>query len=217
MAEAKAPLDHRIAGALLDIGAVSLSPEAPYTWASGMKSPVYCDNRLTLSYPEVRRAIAEGFVAILERYDLAPDVIVGTATAGIPHAAWLAEKLHLPMAYVRSKAKAHGQGRKIEGRLTDGQRVVLVEDLISTGMSSLAAVDALQEQGAEVAAVLAIFTYGLPDAADAFAARDLPLYTLTDFEALLAVARQRGDLTPKALASLSAWRRDPHAWPQVGV
>ncbi|MDX1421297.1 MAG: orotate phosphoribosyltransferase [Rubricoccaceae bacterium] len=208
----RAPAPGEVARDLLRIGAVLLRPDAPFTWASGLRSPIYCDNRLTLSEPPVRRRLTDGFAALLEREGLAPDVIAGTATAGIPHAAWLADQLGLPMVYVRSSPKGHGRGNRIEGRLVEGARVVLVEDLVSTGGSSLAAAEAVQEAGAEVLAVVAVFSYGLPQAASAFAAAGLPLHTLSDYGALLDVARAEGRLDDAALATLRAWREDPQAW-----
>lgn len=200
---------------LLTIGAVVLSPDQPFTWASGLRAPIYCDNRLTLSFPEVRRAIASGFASHIEAQGLKPDVIAGTATAGIPHAAWLAERLTLPMVYVRSRPKAHGKGNQIEGWLEARQRVVLVEDLISTGGSSLEAVQALREAEAEVVAVLGIFSYGLPVAAQRFADASVPLYTLTDFPTLLAVAAETGYLKPEAVDQLRTWNQDPEAWSEA--
>lgn len=212
MAEASPSLDRRIAADLLAIGAVSLSPEKPFTWASGLRSPIYCDNRLTLSYPAVRRAISDGFVAALARHGLGPAVVVGTATAGIPHAAWLAERLDLPMAYVRSKPKEHGRGNQVEGRIEAGQGVVVVEDLVSTGLSSVGVVDALKAAGARVLAVLAIFSYGLPDAEAAFARAGVPLHTLTTFDTLLDVALSQNLLSPDLIESLRTWRHDPRSW-----
>lgn len=209
---ADAPLPRRIAAHLLNIGAVALSPNEPFTWASGLKSPIYCDNRLTMAYPPVRRDLTEGFASITMQQAFTADVIVGTATAGIPHAAWLAHHLDLPMAYVRSKPKAHGRGNQIEGKLEAGQRVVIVEDLVSTGMSSLAVVRAVREVGVEVTALLAIFSYGLPQSVAQFSAAGVPLYTLTDFETLLDVASEQGSLSPDALRSLQAWRFDPPGW-----
>ncbi len=206
------PLRHRIAHDLLSIQAISLSPAAPYTWASGLRSPIYCDNRVTLAYPRIRRHIAEGFAALMDVNQLTADAIVGTATAGIAHAAWLAEHLHLPMAYVRSKPKAHGQGNQIEGRLTQGQRVVVIEDLVSTGGSSIKVVHALEAAGVNVEAVLAIFSYGLPAADAAFAEAQTPLYTLTTFPSLLEVALSSGQLDQAAIDSLKAWHTNPKAW-----
>ena len=201
-----------LAEELLGIGAVVLAPDDPFRWASGLHAPIYCDNRLTLGYPRLRRALTDGFAALLRRHALAPDVVVGTATAGIPHAAWLADRLDLPMAYVRSKAKAHGRQNQIEGRLAEGQRVVVVEDLVSTGGSSLAAVEAVRAAGVEVLAVVAIFTYGLPGTAEQFAEAGVPLFTLTNFGALLEAAAAHEALSAEALDSLRAWQRAPAAW-----
>lgn len=212
MADVLAPIDRRLAARLLAIGAVSLSPDQPYTWASGRRAPIYCDNRLTIAYPAVRRLITDGFVSRLDEVALRPDVVVGTATAGIPHAAWLADRLDLPLAYVRAKPKEHGRSNQIEGRIEAGQRVVVVEDLVSTGLSSLAVVDALRTAGADVAAVLAIFTYGLPEATAAFEQGGLTLHALTSYDVLIDVAAAEGRLEPAALASLQAWRADPRAW-----
>lgn len=204
-----------IADDLLRIGAVSLSPGEPFTWASGMRSPVYCDNRMTLGHPPVRRRITDGFLGLIERHGLEADVIAGTATAGIPHAAWLADRLERPMVYVRSAAKTHGRSRRVEGPLTAGQRVVLVEDLVSTGMSSLAAVDGLTGEGARVSAVLAIFSYGLPDAVRAFEEAGIELHVLTTFDHLLRAATRSGRLDADALRSLRAWHADPVAWSEA--
>ncbi len=197
-----------VAAELLRIGAVTLRPDAPFTWASGLLSPVYTDNRLTLGHPDVRRRLTDAFVARVLAGGYRPDVIAGTATAGIPHAAWLAERLGLPMAYVRSSAKAHGRGNLVEGPVEAGQRVVLVEDLVSTGGSSLAAVAGLRALGAEVVAVLAVFTYGMAAAENAFAAAQVPLHTLTDFGAVVEAAGFEGE----AKAALDAWQQDPQAW-----
>ena len=205
-------LGRRLAARLLAIGAVAWSPEAPFTWASGLKAPLYCDNRRSIAYPDVRRLITDGFADAIAQRHLAPEVIAGTATAGIPHAAWLADRLGLPMAYVRSKPKAHGQKRAIEGVIQAGQRVVVIEDLVSTGGSSLAAAEAVQSTGADVVAVLAIFSYGLDQAEAAFADVRPPLVTLTDFPTLLDVAREEGRLDDEMLATLQAWRRDPEGW-----
>lgn len=202
----------RLAADLLDLRAVLFAPDEPFTWASGLRSPIYCDNRLTLSDPAVRGRIADGFAALLDAHGYAPDVVVGTATAGIPHAAWLAERRSLPMAYVRSAPKGHGRGNQIEGRVEAGQRVVLVEDLVSTGGSALTAVEALRAAGAEVLAVLAVFSYGFPAAADAFDAAGVPLHTLTDYPMLLEEARRQARVPAEAVETLAAWQRDPAAW-----
>ncbi len=201
-----------LASSLLEIGAVVLRPDDPFTWASGIKSPIYCDNRLTLSYPSLRKTIAKGFVDILMSQDQLPEVIVGTATAGIPHAAWVADLLDLPMAYVRSKAKKHGKANQIEGLLEEGDRVVVIEDLISTGLSSLNAVDALAKVGAYAEQVLAIFSYGLPKAKSAFSEAAVDFKTLTNYDVLLEVAVEEERITADDLSTLKAWKQDPASW-----
>ncbi len=205
-------LSRLLARQLLDIGAVSLSPDRPFTWASGLRSPVYCDNRLTLAYPRVRETIAEGFERVIEAHCLPCDVIAGIATAGIPHAAWLADRMQKPMIYVRSSAKSHGRQQQIEGALETGANVVLIEDLVSTGMSSTSAISPVAEAGAHVAAVLAIFTYGLSRARAAFVAVDTRLFTLTDFQMLIQVARSSGSINDSGLESLTNWYADPVKW-----
>lgn len=202
----------QLARHLLDIEAVLLQPQDPFTWSSGLRSPIYCDNRLTMAHPPVRRVIRDGFAAVIDDEQLAPDVIVGTATAGIPHAAWLAEQLDLPMAYVRSAAKGHGRQNQIEGRIPPGASAVIIEDLVSTGGSALNAVEAVREAGGIVEAVLAIFTYELDAAAERFEDASVPLVTLTTYSALLDVAAARGDLNAADREALDAWRRDPEAW-----
>lgn len=205
-------LSRRLAGELMAIGAVTLSPRKPFRWASGLLSPVYCDNRLTLGYPAMRQMICRGFQELIELNDLPCDLIAGTATAGIPHASWLADRLDVPMVYVRSTLKAHGKGRQVEGVIGEGQNVVVVEDLVSTGMSSTAVISPLTETGALVSAVVAIFTYGLHRAAEAFAASGVPLYTLTDYPTLLEVAAESGALDEDDRLSLRDWYRDPVSW-----
>ncbi len=198
----------RLAEELLRIGAVVFSPDEPFTWASGIRSPVYVDNRLTLAHPEVRRQICAAFAAFADREKLAIDAVVGTATAGIPHAAWLADRLGLPMAYVRGSAKQHGRLNKVEGGLEGGMRVVLVEDLVSTGGSSLNAVGALHAVGVHVLAVLAIFTYELRAAAEAFRAAGVPLHVLTDFSTVFRTALRDGHFTDEQTAHVMDWHRD---------
>lgn len=205
-------MKHDIAAKLLQIGAVALQPNEPFTWSSGLKSPIYCDNRLTLAYPDVRRLIAAGLAELIRTQFPEADLIAGTATAGIPHAAWVSERLGLPMCYVRSQAKAHGKGKQIEGKAEPGQRVVVIEDLISTGGSSLAAVRALKEAGCEVLGVAAIFTYGLDKAKQAFAAENLPVYTLTDYDTLIETAVRLGAVSEHDLATLRKWRENPEEW-----
>lgn len=202
----------RIAEQLLEIRAVSFALDEPFTWVSGRRAPVYCDNRITISYPDVRRYIRDGFVHSMEEHGLRPDVIAGTATAGIPHAAWLADRLDLPMIYVRSSPKQHGRGSQIEGRIEGGQSAIVIEDLVSTGSSSRAVVDALREAGIDVAAVLAIFSYELDDAARTFANLDVPLHTLTRFDELFRAASARGMLSDSSIQSIRDWRADPVAW-----
>lgn len=202
----------RIAQHLLDIQAISLQPHQPFTWASGLKSPIYCDNRITLSYPEVRRAITDAFVEHLLRTHPEVELIAGVATAGIPQAALIAERMQLPMIYVRAQAKDHGKGNQIEGRAQAGQKVVLIEDLISTGGSSLVAVDALREAGLDVLSVSAIFSYQLSSAQERFAAHHCALYALSNYDALLACALDLGRIQAADLAVLSVWKKDPKAW-----
>ena len=195
---------------LLRIGAVALRPDDPFTWASGRRSPIYTDNRLTLSHPGVRGRIADAFAEIARPFE--PDAVSATATAGIPHGALLADRLGLPFSYVRAKPKGHGKENRIEGAVEAGARVVLVEDLVSTGGSALSAAKALREAGAEVVAVVAVFSYGFPEAESAFADAALPLETLTGLDALAAAAHGSGALSDADLATLDAWRRDPVGW-----
>ncbi|GGN96389.1 orotate phosphoribosyltransferase [Saccharibacillus kuerlensis] len=202
----------KIAADLLQIGAVALSPDEPFTWTSGIKSPIYCDNRLTMAYPEVRERIAEGFAELIRSQYPDAEVIAGTATAGIPHAAWVAQKLNLPMAYIRDKAKGHGKQNQIEGLIKPGQKVVVIEDLISTGGSSLKAALAVREVGAEPLAVLAIFSYQLDRAVQAFAEENVPLVTLSNYTALMQTALQLGTIQESQVELLQSWRKDPAAF-----
>lgn len=202
-------VEAQIAGSLLDIGAVALRPHQPFTWTSGIKSPIYCDNRLTMSYPEIRDLIAESFAAMIRKTYPEAEVIAGTATAGIPHAAFTSQKLGLPMAYIRDKAKGHGKENQIEGLIKPGQKVVVIEDLISTGGSSIKAAQAVREAGAEPLAVLAIFSYQLDKAVQAFADVGITLQTLSNYTALIDVAVKRGDIQPEDLELLRSWRQDP--------
>ena len=197
---------------LLQIKAVKLSPNAPFTWASGLKSPIYCDNRVTLSYPVVRTFIRQEFVNLLMKHYSKPDVIVGVATGGIAHGALVAQELGLPFAYVRSEKKSHGMQNQIEGVVNPGQSVVVIEDLVSTGKSSLAAIDALREVGAEVKGMLAIFTYQMKVAAENFEAKQCPLFTLCNYETLIHKAIEENYVTEQDRASLKEWRKDPQAW-----
>ncbi|MBD2846262.1 orotate phosphoribosyltransferase [Paenibacillus sp. IB182496] len=207
-----AQLPKAIAEKLLEIGAVTLRPREPFTWASGMKSPIYCDNRLTMSYPPVRELIADGFAALIrERYPAA-EVVGGTATGAIPHAAWAAQKLELPMIYIRDKAKGHGKQNLIEGKLEPGQKVVVIEDLISTGGSSLKAAQAVREAGGIVLAVVAIFTYQFEVAEQAFKSEEIPLATLSDYTALVGAAEAMGKIGGDDAALLQSWRANPQSY-----
>ena len=210
-------LDHiaeQVASALLEIGAVTLRPQEPFTWTSGIKSPIYCDNRLTMSYPNVRDLIAESFAAIIREQYPEAEVIAGTATAGIPHAAFVSQKLGLPMIYIRDKAKGHGKENLIEGLIKPGQKVVVIEDLISTGGSSIKAAQAVKEAGAEPLAVLAIFSYQLDKATQAFTEAGVPLQTLSNYTALTEKAVEQGSVRSEDLELLKAWRANPASFGQ---
>ena len=201
-----------IAKDLLDIKAVFLSPTEPFTWASGMKSPIYCDNRITMSYPNVRKDIAKGLAEKIKTSFSDVEVIAGTATAGIPHAAWVAEILDLPMVYIRSKAKDHGKGNQIEGRISKGQKMVVIEDLISTGGSVLEASEAAKKEGADVLGVAAIFTYELPKGVANFETYHTPLVTLTNYSTLIDVALNSSYINENELELLKDWKNDPENW-----
>lgn len=201
-----------IARLLLSVQAVRLQPDNPFTWSSGWKSPIYCDNRVTLAYPEVRTFIKNALAdAIRQHFPLA-GVIAGVATAGIPQGALVADVLGLPYCYVRPEPKAHGMGKQIEGHLESGQRIVVIEDLISTGGSSLKVVDALRAAGADVLGMAAIFTYGFAIADQNFRDRDVPLVCLSNYDALLAEAQTLNYVSAETLTSLAAWRQNPAGW-----
>ena len=202
-------MEKTIAKDLLDIKAVFLRPNEPFTWASGIKSPIYCDNRLTLSYPNVRKDIENGLAKLIK--DNFPDAacLMGTATAGIAHAALVADILDLPMGYVRGGAKSHGRNNRIEGKVEPGMKVV-VEDLISTGGSSLECVEALREAGCEVIGLIAIFTYGLPKATTNFEAANCKYATLTDYDTLIEVAKENNYIKDEDMEKLKAWKKDPN-------
>lgn len=197
---------------LLQIKAVKLSPKQPFTWASGLHSPIYCDNRVTLSYPMVRTFIRQQFVEQLLKHYGKPDAIAGVATGGIAQGALVAQELGIPFAYVRSEKKSHGMQNQIEGIIESGQSVVVIEDLVSTGKSSLLAVDALREAGANVKGMLAIFTYQLPVAEENFKAKECPLHTLTNYETLIYKANEENYISEADQESLMEWRKDPQAW-----
>ncbi|MDR9852965.1 orotate phosphoribosyltransferase [Paenibacillus sp. VCA1] len=207
-----AEIPGRIAAYLLQIEAVALRPKNPFTWTSGIKSPIYCDNRLTMSYPEIREFIAESFAAVIREQYPDTEVIAGTATAGIPHAAWVAQKMNLPMAYIRDKAKGHGKENQIEGIIKPGQKVVVIEDLISTGGSSIKAAKAVQDTGAEAQAVLAIFSYQLDKAVQAFNEAGIPFQSLSNYTALMEVALDKGVIQQDDVQALKAWREDPSSF-----
>lgn len=208
-------MEEMIARMLLQIGAVTLRPKEPFTWTSGILSPIYCDNRLTISYPFVRDTLAEGFKRLITERFGSVDVLAGTATAGIPHAAFAAQKMALPMAYVRDKAKGHGKENQIEGMIRPEARVIVVEDTISTGGSALKAAEAVRRAGAKVCGVVAIFHYEFPQAVQAFVAQGIPCYTLTRYESLIQVARQEGYIAEQDLSLLQEWKKNPaeFVWP----
>ncbi|MDO5365819.1 orotate phosphoribosyltransferase [Streptococcus dysgalactiae] len=205
-------LASRIAADLLDIQAVYLKPENPFTWASGINSPIYTDNRITLSYPETRNLIENGFVDTIKAHFPEVEVIAGTATAGIPHGAIIADKMSLPFAYIRSKPKDHGAGNQVEGRVLKGQKMVIIEDLISTGGSVLDAVAAAKREGADVLGVVAIFTYELPKASQNFEEAGVQLITLSTYSDLIQVAKEKGYITADGLQLLQKFKEDQENW-----
>ncbi len=201
--------ERQIARDLLSIGAVFLRPDEPFTWASGIKSPIYCDNRLTLTAPEVRTHVEEGLKALIEAHYPEAEVLEGTSTAGIAHAAITAHLMGLPMGYVRSGHKDHGRGNQIEGKLLPGQKVVVVEDLISTGGSVLEVVEVLREAGAQVLGIASIFTYGMRRGLERLAAAGVENHSLTDFDTLCGVAAEEGYIRPEDVRRLQRFRDDP--------
>ena len=198
-----------IAADLLKIKAVFLSPEEPFTWASGIKSPVYCDNRLTLTAPEVRDDVENAIAETVKKHYPDAEVLMGTSTAGIAHAAIAAHILHMPMGYVRSGSKDHGRRNRIEGRLEKGQKVVIIEDLISTGGSVIDVADALREAGAEVLGIVSIFTYGMKKGIERLSAANLKNISLTDFDCIADAAAKMGYIKPEDIKRLIAFRNDP--------
>ena len=206
-----------IASALLSIGAVFLRPDEPFTWASGIKSPIYCDNRLTLTAPEVRTLIENSLAETVKREYPDAEVLMGTSTAGIAHAAITAHLLGMPMGYVRSGAKDHGRQNRIEGRLEAGQKAVVVEDLISTGGSVIDVVDALREAGAEVVGIVSIFTYGRKKGLERLAEADIRNISLTDFDAVCECAAESGYIRPEDIARLKAFRDNPSDESWIGA
>ncbi|MCB6405689.1 MULTISPECIES: orotate phosphoribosyltransferase [Streptococcus] len=205
-------LAKEIARDLLKIKAVYLKPEEPFTWASGIKSPIYTDNRVTLAYPETRTLIEDGFVEKIRAEFPDVEVIAGTATAGIPHGAIIADKMNLPFAYIRSKPKDHGAGNQIEGRVAPGQKMVVIEDLISTGGSVLDAIAAAKREGADVIGAAAIFTYELPKAEKNFNEAGVKLVTLSNYTELIYLAEQEGYINAEGLALLKRFKEDQENW-----
>ncbi|MDD6783892.1 MAG: orotate phosphoribosyltransferase [Bacteroidaceae bacterium] len=197
---------------LLEVKAIKLQPENPFTWASGWKSPFYCDNRKTLSYPSLRTFVKENLAEMIRTSFPEADAVAGVATGAIAQGALVSDVLGLPFCYVRSKAKDHGMGNLIEGTLPEGSKVVVVEDLISTGGSSLKAVEALRAAGFEVVGMVAAYTYGFPVAEEAFRAANVKLLTLTNYQAVVSVATQTGYITADQQPTLDQWRKDPANW-----
>lgn len=202
----------KIAKILLEKKAVFLSPDEPFTWASGIKSPIYCDNRLLLSFPEERSVIEKSFVKVIREHFPETQMLMGTATAGIPHAAIIADHMNLPMGYVRSGKKGHGRQNQIEGKLEKGMKVLVIEDLVSTGGSSLEAVDALNEAGADVLGVVSIFTYGLAKSIAAFKEHGTVLKSLTNFKTVMDVAVEKNLIKEDDVADLKAFQKDPNQY-----
>lgn len=205
-------ISHQIAAKLLEIEAIKLSINNPFTWASGWKSPIYCDNRLSLSYPEIRTMIKDALALTIRQSFTNVESITGVATAGIPQGALVAEELGLPFIYVRSKPKGHGMTNMIEGLVNPGQKAVLIEDLISTGGSSIKAGLALREAGLEVLGMAAIFTYGFGVADDNFSEANIKVKTLSNYNDMIEQAVETGYVSPDQVASLKSWREDPGNW-----
>lgn len=198
-------LQNEIAHAMLKVGAVELNPTELFTWASGIKSPIYCDTRLTISDPVIRKQLANGLASVIKENFGATEIVAGTATAGIPHAAWVSDILELPMVYVRSKAKEHGRGNQIEGKYLAGQKVVVVEDIVSTGGSSITAVEALRAAGCEVLGVVCVYTYNLPRAEQAFDEAGIQYVSLTNFDYLIEAANESGAIKEEDIPFLKEW------------
>jgi orotate phosphoribosyltransferase len=208
----KSDIELKVAEFLLQIKAIKLQPNNPFTWASGWKSPIYCDNRVTLSHPSIRTYIRQKLTQLVQEEYGSVDLVVGVATAGIPQGALVAQELGLPFAYVRAKAKEHGTGSLIEGEIVEGQRVVLVEDLISTGKSSLAAVAALRDAGLSVAGLVSIFTYGFDVAEENFKAAKCRYTSLSNYETLIDYASEHSIIAGTDIELLKKWRENPAEW-----
>lgn len=205
-------MEREIAEKLLDIGAVTLSPDAPFTWSSGIISPIYCDLRITLGYPDLRSKIADSMVQIIKQYFPDTELIAGTATSGIPLAALVSDRLRLPMVYVRSQQKSYGKGKRIEGTFAKGEKAVVIEDLISTGGSSLAVCSVLEKAFLHVQGVIAVFTYELEEGKKNFTVSGYPLYSLSRLPVLLQVAAEKGWITEEELALIEDFRQHPRGW-----
>ncbi|MFO7978065.1 MAG: orotate phosphoribosyltransferase [Bacteroidales bacterium] len=205
-------ISRTIAGYLLDIEAVKLNVAEPFTWASGMKSPIYCDNRQILSYPKIRQQVAQHMSQLVREHFVGAEVIAGVATGAIAIGVLVAQELGLPFIYVRSTAKEHGLGNQVEGRVEAGKKTVVVEDLVSTGKSSLAAVEALRQAGLQVAGMAAIFTYQLPAAAKVMDDHQCPLFTLSNYTSLVELALENGTISESDMGVLKKWREDPRQW-----
>jgi len=205
-------VEQKVAESLLQIKAIKLQPKSPFTWASGWKSPIYCDNRITLSHPAIRTYIRQKLSKLIQEEFGSVDMISGVATAGIPQGVLVAQDLGLPFSYVRSSAKDHGRQNLIEGEVVSGQRVVVIEDLISTGKSSLVAVKALREAGCNVVGLVSIFTYGLQQATDNFADAKCPYFSLCNYDALIQVAAENSYVLEEDIEILKKWRLNPAAW-----
>ena len=201
-------LQNEIAHAMLKVGAVELNPTDLFTWASGIQSPIYCDTRLTISDPVIRKQLANGLSSLINEHFSDCEVVAGTATAGIPHAAWVADIMQLPMVYVRSKAKEHGRGNQIEGKYAKGQKVVVIEDIISTGGSSITAVEALRNAGCEVLGVVCVYTYNLPKADQVFNEAGVKYVSLTNFDYLIDAAKEAAAIQEADIPFLKKWHQD---------
>lgn len=205
-------IGHTVAENLLSIEAVKLSPSDPFTWASGLKSPIYCDNRKILSFPDIRKKVAEAFVNLIATFPVQPEIIAGVATGGIGIGALVADLMNLPFIYVRSEAKKHGLNNQVEGICPEGAKVLVIEDLISTGKSSLLAVDALMERKADVIGMIAIFTYQFPDAIARFETYSFPVKTLSNYSYLLEKAIDLNYIQTEQHQALKVWKENPAAW-----
>lgn len=201
-----------IAGHLLDINAIKLSPSAPFTWTSGWKSPIYSDNRLSLSHPEVRTYIKKALASLVAKQFPGAEAVIGVATAGIAPGALVADEMGLPFGYVRSEAKKHGMGKQVEGDIKPGQKIVVVEDLVSTGKSSLQAIESLKAFGCEVLGMVSIFTYGFDAAREAFEQAGCPYFSLSNYNALIEVAASRNIIKNEEQSVLAEWRKSPDTW-----